>query len=103
MNTVRCAIVGRQQLQVGAAVLDEWARSARTLPSRVGRQLDVLQSESRPWMVATIASVRSSIHFTGAPELVRCRSGDELLGVGVQLGAEPAADVGGDHAHLAPR
>ena len=36
----------------------------------------------------------------GRTNLVRCGRGDELLGVGVQLGAEAAADVGGDCAHL---
>ena len=69
------------------------------MPSRVAA-ISMCASCARPWMVAVIASERSSIHFTGAPTLRETRSGDELLGVAVELGAEAAADVGSDHPHL---
>ena len=76
------------------------ARAGRCMrPSRSAASVAVC-SWSRPWIVATIASERVSIHFTGRPREPRGLRQRELLGVDVDLRAEAAADVGRDHAHL---
>ena len=57
----------RDELQVRAVVLDE-LDAKRLNPCRRGRpRARRAASWSRPWIVATIASERSSIHLTGAP------------------------------------
>ena len=50
----------------------------------------------RPWMVAWAFSLRSSAQRTGTFELVGQAEGEQLLGVDVELRAEPAAHAGGD-------
>ncbi len=50
------------------APIDAWtsARSAVILPSFVAASSSVV-TKSRPWIVASAFSERSSIHFTGVP------------------------------------
>ncbi len=89
----------RQHLQVGAVVLDVVHAHAEHLAVAGSRKLHVR---------GLGAAVAGGDHRLGAlldplhrrTDLLRRRRGDELLGVGVQLGAEPAADVRGDRAHL---
>ena len=45
-------------------------------------------------------SLRVSIHLTGRLQQQRQRRGDEVLGIGADLAAEPAADLRRDGAHL---
>ncbi len=69
------------------------------LPSFVAASSSVV-TKSRPWIVASAFSERSSIHFTGRAQPPGERDGEQLLGVDVELRAEAATDIGGDHAQL---
>ena len=55
---------------------------------------------SRPCVVATNASERSSTHLTGIPSRFVITAADILLGVDVDLGAEPAADFRRNRTNL---
>ena len=55
---------------------------------------------SRPWCMAALPSLRDSVHLTGRPSRVATSRREDLLAVDLQLGAEPAADVGRDHPQL---
>ena len=58
---------------------------------------------SRPWCAASIDSLRDSVYLTGLPSLSRDEQGDHLLRRHLQLAAESAPDIRGDHAHLVLR
>ena len=47
-----------------------------------------------------MCSERDSIHLIGRPSLRDAQPSSDLLAVDLQLGAEAAADVRRDHAHL---
>ena len=55
---------------------------------------------SRPCVVATNASLRSSFHLTGMPSAFEIAEHDVLLGVDVDLGAEAASDLRCDRPNL---
>ena len=74
-------------------------RTAVTLPSASAAS-SMCWIWPRPWMVATASSLRASVQRAGTPEPAGHGEGDELLGVHVELRAEPAAHRRGDHADL---
>ena len=92
-------------------------RIARQIRAHVGDDVDIEREErplsssasvavvmlSRPWLSPRKCSVRSAIQFTGLPELSRRDRGQRIFAIGEQLGAEAAADIGRDDAHLVGR
>ncbi len=89
----------RQQLQVGAVVLHavELQREDRAVVVDGGLvRLPLVAAVDRGEDV--LAAVLDPLH--GRADGLRGRAEQELLAVAVQLRAEPAADVGRDHAHL---
>jgi len=66
MNSVSCEIAGVRSWRYAPLFCTAWNFSARTLPwSSTAASYDC--QWSRPWIVARMFSLRSSIHLTGAP------------------------------------
>ena len=76
--------------------------SARTVPSRLAA-IVMSWIWSRPWWADSSDSERVSVHLTGLAQLHRRGEDEDLLGRDLQLPAEPAADVRGDHPQLVLR
>ena len=85
--------------------------------AHVGEALDLVAEESRhpwcrpgwrchpapPWIVELAASRRVSVHLTGRPSSLAAKRDQDLVVVDVELAAESAADLGGDHLHRVGR
>ncbi len=75
-------------------------RARRAWCRRAARRSRCRAPGARAWAEPIMCSRRSSVHFTGRRARDGGRGDQEVLRVAVGLGAEAAAHVGGDHAHL---
>src|SRR5262245_63900864 len=76
-------------------------RSARNFPF-ASRASSAVETLSRPCSSVTKPSRRSDVHFTGRPKRLAAQH-ERGLGIGAALHAEAAADLTGDHVHIAVR
>ena len=99
MNAPSTGTPGVTQLQVGAHVGLEVDRQAEDPAVAGGGDLDVLDHVAAvDGGLVALAARLGPLHRPA--ELAGDDEGDDLLGVHVELGAEAAADVGGDHPQL---